>query len=273
MNTTLSVVKVLLKSKKSSTFPKTTMEKCLVLGTGPSLKISLEEHRAYFLKNELLCVNAFAATDEYGQLKPKQYLMLDQAFWESDHPSVIKTWQRLLEYTTWDMSLFLPFSARSSSYVQSALNHPHLKFIFFNYTVFKGFDSIAHFFYKKNLAMPQCQNVLVAATFMAVNIGFKRIELFGADHNWHEQLHVDENNMVCIKQVHFNENVNELKYIPFYKLAHAKEVFRMDEIYIAWAKVFYGYQKIKDYATARGAKVYNASKVSFIDAFERIKID
>jgi len=268
----VSIVKVLVKSKRVAPFPLANAEKCLVLGTGPSLKESLVKHRSYFLENEILCVNALAATDEYELLKPRQYIMLDQAFWESDHPSVIATWQTLREKTSWKMHLFLPVSAKNASFVKSILHHSHIKVFFFNYTVFKGFEGIAAFFYKRNLAMPQCQNILVAATFMAVNLGYKRIELFGADHNWHEQLHVDENNLVCIKQVHFNEDVKELKYVPFYKLAHSKEVFRMDEIYLAWAKVFYGYQKVKEYALRRGVSIYNASEVSFIDAYDRIKI-
>ena len=119
--------------------------------------------------------------------------------------------------------------------------------------------------------MPQSQNVLVAATFMAINMGYQQIELYGADHNWHEQLHVDDNNQVCIKQVHFNEDVSHVKLVPFYKLAHSKEVFRMDEIYTTWAKVFIGYQHLQHYAQACKVDVINASEVSFIDAFPRKK--
>lgn len=273
LNTSVSVIKVLLKSKRVKPLPKVASEKCLVLGTGPSLKDSLKEHADYFQKHELLCVNTFVNTAEFEKLKPKYYLMLDPAFWKSEHISVLTTRDSLIQKTVWSMYLLLPFEAKGSKWAETILqSNQNIRAFYFNYTVFKGFDSVSHYFYRKNMAMPQSQNVLVAATFMAINLGFKRIELFGADHNWHEQLHVTEENIVCVKQLHFYENIEQLKYVPFYRVAYSEEIFRMDEIFNAWAKVFYGYQKVKSYAVHRGTQVINASKVSFIDAFERVKI-
>jgi hypothetical protein len=120
--------------------------------------------------------------------------------------------------------------------------------------------------------MPQSQNVLVAAIFLGINMSFKKIYVFGADHSWHEHLHVNEENILCLKHIHFYENEENVSFVPFYKGAHLKETFSVAEIFATWAKVFNGYSALNHYANSRGCKIYNASEVSFIDAFERIKI-
>lgn len=272
IGTGLSLAKVLWKSKFHVRLPEVKQNKCLVLGTGPSLKVSLQKHQSYMLQHDHIAVNAFAATEEFLELKPKHYVILDPAFWLTNHPTIMKTWEPMLVRTAWPMNLFIPFESRNSPIMERIAENKFIHVHYFNYTVYKGFDSVGHFLYKMGWAMPQCQNVLVAATFMAVQLGYKEIELFGADHNWHEQLHVTEDNVVSVRQVHFNENVETMTYVPFYKLTHSKEVFRMDEIFIAWAKVFAGYFNVQRYAQSRGVQISNASEFSFIDAFKRIKI-
>jgi len=122
------------------------------------------------------------------------------------------------------------------------------------------------------MAMPQSQNVLVACIFLAVNMGFKEVDVIGADHTWHEQLHVDENNVVHLKQIHFYDDQQQVKYVPLKKGAHIEETFRMDEILNTWAKVFFGYLALDRYARSRGCVIYNASELSFVDAFQRRKL-
>ncbi|MFM7105462.1 MAG: hypothetical protein ACKOW8_08055 [Flavobacteriales bacterium] len=128
---------------------------------------------------------------------------------------------------------------------------------------------MSHVFFRYNLAMPQAQNVLVAALCTAINMDYKSIRLYGADHDWHRTLHVNDTNVLCLKHVHFYEDEQEVKYVPFYKGMHNNETFRMDEIFAAWAKVFQGYHNIAAYARKRGVKILNATPNSFVDAFER----
>ena len=120
--------------------------------------------------------------------------------------------------------------------------------------------------------MPQSQNVLVASTFLAINTGFKEINIVGADHTWHEHLHVDENNVLTNKQFHFYDNEEKITYVPFKKGMHLSETFKVHEIFATWSKTFYGYFVLQNYANSRNCKIYNASEITFIDAFERKKI-
>jgi hypothetical protein len=270
-NTVVSLVKILVSSRKTPEFPGPGSDTCIVLGNGPSLKTSFQKYPGHFERFPLICVNSFCLSPEYDQLKPGYCVMLDSGLWKADNEFVQNVLNALLTKTTWTMHLIIPHDAAGSALLRNLNNHAHIRIHLINYVVFKGFSSVGHYFYKKNLAMPQCQNVLVASLFCAINLGFSKIEFFGADHNWHEQLAVREDNVVCIRQVHFYENREEVSFLPFYKTMHVKETFRMDEAFHAWAKVFHGYFNILNYATSRSVKIVNSSEVSFIDAFERSK--
>jgi Protein of unknown function DUF115 len=272
INTLASILKVLLMSKSAPKFPAPKEDTCLVLGNGPSLKSALANKRDYFRHGSLMCVNTFSLSPEYTDLKPTYYVMLDPGLWHADNNLIRETMEAIGQKTTWPLHLIVPHEARMSKYIASFSGHSSITVHYINYVVFKGFEKTANYFFRKNKAMPQSQNVLVASLFFAINIGFKRIELFGADHNWHEQIRVNEDNIVCVKQVHFYENEMKVEYLPFYKAMHIKETFRMDEAFHAWAKVFYGYIRIRKYADSRGCKIFNATENSYVDAFPRIHI-
>ena len=273
MNSVLSALKIVLVSKRApelSNLKNQDVSRCVVLGSGPSLKETMTLHgRAS--NTSYLAVNTFVFSDYFERMKPEYYVILDPGMWMADSELPIKVLDMLKTKTQWRMHLLVPHSARKSTFIQELLKHPHIQVQFVNYVVCKGFKSVMHYFFRRNLAMPQSQNVLVAALFLATNIGYKDIELWGADHDWHKTLFVDEKNVVCVKQVHFYENEQEVKYVPFYKGLHSNETFRMDEIFFAWAKVFYGYHVVRDYAKSCGTIIHNATPGSFVDAFERRK--
>ncbi|RZJ63326.1 MAG: hypothetical protein EOO47_28675 [Flavobacterium sp.] len=103
-------------------------------------------------------------------------------------------------------------------------------------------------------------------------MGFKETYLLGADHTWHENLVVNNDNVLCIKDVHYYDRNQEVNIKPFYKGLYTKETFSVAEIFENWMKVFKGYEAIAKYATYCSSSVINASDISFIDAFERREI-
>lgn len=271
--TILSLGKVLIKSKTGINLPVAPSKTCIVLGNGPSLKTSLNNHPLFFTKHPLVCVNSFSTTEEYTLLKPSFYVILDPGFWFSDKPVVTSTVNSLINKTSWNVYLLIPQIARQSKlFSELEKQNPNIKITYFNYTVYKGFRKTGNWLYKNNLAMPQSQNVMVASLFLALNIGFRKIYLTGADHSWHETLMVNDENIVCAKHLHFYEGVEKPKYVPFYKGMHLNETFTMTEIFATFSKIFLGYMNVNEYTKYKHAKIYNASEISFIDAFERIKI-
>lgn len=274
INTFVSVLKIIIKSKYGVRLPLAEGQKCIVLANGPSLKLSFEKHPDFFKQYPLICVNTFAVTTEFEQFKPRYYVILDPGFWESEKESIKNTFKSLAEKTTWKLYLLIPQYAVSQPVFETLIKkNSNIELIPFNYTVFKGFPSIAHWFYKKNMAMPQSWNVTITALFLGINIGYKEVVLVGADHTWHENLYMSDDNILHTKVPHFWEDQQKIEYVPLYKgKPHEREVRKAHDFFDVWSRTFYGYMLINDYALSRNCTIYNASEVSFIDAFKRIKL-
>lgn len=273
VNTCLSVLKILFQSRFGIKMPVAASQKCIVLANGPSLKLSLEKHPDFFKEHPLVCVNTFSITEEYTILKPKHYVILDPFFWKGSTEVIRNTIKAIEEKTSWPMDLLVPQHAVQSGVFNSLQKkNPNINIALFNYTVFKGFRSAAHYFYRKNLAMPQSPNVSIASLFLSVNMGYKEVHLVGADHTWHENLHVNDENILCTRNVHFYDSAPVTTYVPFLKEGRPDETQKTYEFFDIWSRTFYGYFLVSAYAKYHGCRIVNASEVSFIDAFERKKL-
>jgi hypothetical protein len=266
----ISFLKVILFSKFIVSKKKSLQNKsCVILGNGPSLNDSMRDHADFIAKSEVFCVNLFATSEYYIKLKPNNYLLLDEAFLDPNHPRACLAIKHLVADTAWPVNLFAPFKFQKSEYFRNCLSkNPNLKPIYFNYVIFEGFDWLRFMIYKYNLGMPQCQNVLVALLLQCINLGYKNIYLLGADHTWHETLRLDENNKLYLNDTHFygarSIDVSE-------RVLENNSYMALQ--FLSLHKAFKGYEVIARYAKYCGAKVYNASKRSYIDVFEKIKLE
>jgi len=129
-----------------------------------------------------------------------------------------------------------------------------------------------HYFYRKNLAMPRVQNVLTASIFLAMNIGYKKIFVVGADHSWHESIAISDKNILYLKNTRFQDD-KEKDFAPFFEdPANETIPYRMYNLFRDLSKMFLSYMELERYSKSIKAKIYNASDKSYIDAFERKKI-
>ena len=274
VNTIISILKIAVQSRYRVQLPQTGMNKCIVLATGPSLKTSFQKKWELFKTTPLICVNSFAVSTEFEELKPMYYVIIDPFFWEGDNDVTKNTFESLVLKTTWKLRLFVPqYAFNKNVFVELNKKNPNIELLRYNYTVFKGFPKVAHWFYEKNMAMPQCLSVMGPALFLGVNIGFKEVFLVGADHLWHENVYMSEENILHSKVPHFYENGMEVKYVPFYKSGKPElGTQKAHEFFDIWSRTFYSYILINDYALSKNVKIYNSSDVSFIDAFERKKL-
>lgn len=275
----LSIIKVIFLSKFGIRLPKSSSSECYLLGNGPSLKEFLIQPDL-FQDKEMICVNNFPSTPEYELLKPQNLLFLDGAFYsdskaglsESAKSIVSKTIKSLLEKTTWQINLFLPAIAKKSpKFVSEISKNQHIKIHYFNYTVVKGFKPFTHFLFKNNLGMPLCQNVLGAGIFLALNIGYKKVFVLGADHTWLRDLIVGDDSELYMKHNHFYSNKEET-IITKIENTQIKGKITMGKFLEACVKTFDVYYVLEDYAKILNSKIYNATSGSYIDAFEKIKI-
>jgi hypothetical protein len=265
-------VKVLILSKYTIRLPIVKQEHCIVLGNGPSLKQSFEQNNFCFVNTPLICVNHFATSQEFCQYKPSYYVMLDPGFFILKQRSdVIGTFNALKKNVNWELNLFVPYLYRNDVDLKFLKEHNlHVKIHYFNYTVVKGFDFLAFYLFKKNLAMPQFYNVLGASIFLAINMGFKKIWVTGADHSWFKDIQLDDDNVLCMEDKHFYDTGKKplIKFVdPF-----LNRQYTMGDFFHIFSRVFNSYYLLNRYALYRNNKIYNASEHSYIDAFERKKI-
>lgn len=234
----------------------------------------MQEHPKFFQETPLICVNTFSLTDTFLDLKPEYYVILDPFFWKQESDLVKKTLQRLEEKVDWKMQLMIPRkAAEHAAFQQLVRNNPNIQLVAYNYTVYKGLAGIGHWLYKHNIAMPQSLNVSIVAVLLGLNIGYEEVFLVGADHTWHENLHMSQDNVLHTKVTHFYENDAEVKYIPYHKGSDPTQPTNTAyEFFDIWSRTFLGYMQVRAYADHLGKKVYNASESSFIDAFERKKL-
>lgn len=283
IDTVLSLLKVLIKSRFSVAIPAPQRPACSILGNGPSLRQSLDNDLAFIRETETICVNNFASSAEYAQLQPMNYALLDPAFFlyseqNNGRKDVEKTIRCLINLTIWPMNLFVPQSARGSYLVnQLAGKHPNsvshqVRIVFYNYTVVRGYAWFRHVVFRKGWGMPQSQNILAASLYLAITRRFKEIYLFGADHSWHEEIRVSDANELLIKQEHFYDKPGEATYSLVYDVVK-KETSRMSAQFASLSKAFYSYEILRDYAASLNVQVLNASAKSYVDAFKRVKIN
>ena len=124
------------------------------------------------------------------------------------------------------------------------------------------------FLYSKNLASPRVQTVLTSAIFLAMNMGYKKIFLTGADHSWHEKMVLGQDNVLYVKVEHFYAEEN-LPLRPFFSNPEETEVFKTHELFYALSLIFESHHEVAQYAQYVKAKVFNTSKKTYIDAYER----
>jgi hypothetical protein len=247
---------------------------CVILGNGPCLNKDFELNLDFIKSRKKLCVNFFALSKEYDLIKPDYYVLSAPEYWLTNTTD----WflekrtlllESLLSKTTWRMNLLIPFAAKNSELCQKINSKKNIEITYFNNTPVEGFTTIINVLFKMNLGMPRPHNVLVPSIYLAINLGFRKIIIFGADHSFHEEIIIDESNRMTLNHEHFYDK-KEVR-MPMYKLDgkqyYIHDIFR--KLYLA----FSGYFILKNYADYMKVTVLNASSKSYIDAFEKIHIN
>lgn len=277
LQSAVSLVKVSLLSKFG--LPKFSNQKpnASILGNGPSLNQALADNLDFLKETDIYCVNLFALSSVYASLKPQNYVLLDPAFFmfseENDgRQDIKKTFDAIVQQTDWAMRLFVPARSRNSYIVRKLRQErPNVQICLFNYTIVRGFPAFRHWFFEHNLGMPQCQNILAASLYVALLQDYKNVYLFGADHSWHEEIRITEQNEFEMRQVHFYDNASNVKHEKVIDVRNNSRP-RLHAQFLSLHKVFYSYEVLGAFAKSRKINVLNASKKTYIDAFERVTV-
>ena len=247
---------------KAKHYPKLKQSKdCTILANGPSLKEALENNEVRLAGNDVFVVNMFVNSPEFRTIKPRFYFLVDSAFFapsKDRHFNLISELAEALNKVSWDMYLCISSGCVNGGLIKE-LHNDRIKVIRWNTTTFEGFKGLCHFMYRHNMAMPRCQTVTNMALSAAINMGYDNVYLYGADHSWTRDLRVDDDNVVCYGDRHvYATNLEVIK--KDYSIGILLEHF---------ANMFHSHWIINDYAKSMGVKIWNCTKGSFIDAYQR----
>lgn len=275
--TFLSFARILIQSRFFNILKhaKTSEKPCLILGNGPSLNDTLAENSAEVLQSfDLMAVNAAAEQHTYTELKPNLYVLNAVSYFQNDEDlsdfyisAKRSLFKALLEKTTWNLLLIVPFRAKKSLEFQSILSqNKNLKACYFNQTPIEGLNFYSNLLFKMGLGMPRPHNVLIPGIMSAIGLGYKTIVLVGADHSWLKELSVNDKNEALLRHVHFYATDGSK---PMKVEDRIERPRKLHEVVEKFYLSFKSYWEIRTYSQWRDVKIYNASTHSMIDAFER----
>ncbi len=242
-----------------------------VLGNGPSLKEKLKEYR---INSDIVsfAVNDFAVSDFYSIVKPSYYMLVDPAYW-IDNANMIdmeireKVYQNMNERTIWPMTLFVPSYVKKKKIMEQFVHNSNIIIRAINYTNFYPTKTWYYkYILKHNFGVVPVGNILGQAIYASINMGFKNIYIYGAEHSWTEDIRVNDKNQVCTIKKHFFD-AEEQKLVPWLKANG--DTFKMHEVLASLRNHFLGYHFLEWYSKQMGAHILNCTTGSFIDAFER----
>ena len=179
--TLASFIKIPIMSRRPSPKSRDRKDTIIIMGNGPSLRDAMEQDRDVLMAYPRLAVNLSALTPDFRDLRPDYYILADIAFFLKEKTGKVPQLWEALRSVDWQMTLFLPATARKMPEVKSLPANITLKF--YNLTPAEGFRCVMHPLYDSGLAMPRPRNVLIPSIISSMREGFRKIVLIGADHN------------------------------------------------------------------------------------------
>jgi len=270
-----SLIRIVLLAKWRVVLARPIHSECVILANGPSLSSMIREHSGFLEGKDLICVNHFPSTEYYDQVQPAFYVTSAPDLWLDDIDDFFveqsnRLFQVMATRTQWKLMFHVPYESRKFQRWQAHLkSNPKIRLIYYNNTPIEGWRWFRHLCLRLNLGMPRPHNVLIPCLTHAINMGYNKIYLWGADHSWLSEISVNSQNQVLINQKHFYD----------YQTARGKPLDKrgigqrnMPELLTKFVHAFNGYFVLKEYAQSRGVSIFNATPGSFIDAFDRIDL-
>ena len=240
-----------------------TSDICCVLGNGPSLKEALENDEVLYKDADVMCVNMFCQDMAFWKIKPRFYYVSDPAYFipkTERHKKMVEILMNNMLKVDWDMILITGPKVPKCKLIDEIRKNKHIKIFGINCAQVSGFKWFRHFIYNHHLGMPRCQTIVNMVLTNAINLGYKTVYLYGADHSWTKDLRVDDNNVVCYGDRHVYDT----------NLQIIKKDQNIAALLDAFSKMFKSHYLIEEYAASKGTKIWNCTKGSFVDAYERL---
>ena len=241
-----------------------------VLGNGPSLKGELEELLCDHASRDFMAVNFFAEDERFMVLRPAYYVLSDPMFFRltSLRGRIEQFYRTLNERVTWPMNLYVQYYNPEHFDYRAHLTNPLIRIVRFHTITYYGFRTVRHWLFNHGLGSGNFGTVVQVGELIALQLGYRRVELYGVDHTLLEGLTVDGENRLCRADRHFYDDdttphlkpmMQKVPEVPYTMAVYLQEV----------ADLFRGHELLRDYADSLGAEIVNCTRSSMIDAYRR----
>lgn len=235
-----------------------------ILCTGPSLKQTLPElmSNKQFMEEDKICVNYFFRDEIIRKLKPNIYCLADPLYFSSDNIGVFNT---LNEVVDWNMKLVIPLYGKDKiEVVKSMLTNTHITLVPISTLLYQGFDKYRYKSWKNGYSVPSFVNISIMASFLALNLGYSEVYLYGVEHTFFDNMGVDDENRLYMTDTHFYGSEKIYVFDSYGNEPHIK-----DWLYNKYL-TFLEHERMRAYADYLGATIVNCTKNSLIDAYIRL---
>lgn len=247
------------------------IDEVVIIANGPSLKQEKKEYNRYANKNNVFVVNAFCLNKEFTILKPRFYVIMDDAFFRTRVDKRLSDLREgvlsgIVQQTDWRMHVILPMKAKRSDFAQRLKANDYVVVCFVkNIPFIGGYFRINNFLARLGASNPFYQNVLVACIFLSFNLNPSKIRIFGADHSWHRDLYLEGNRLMS-KDRHFSKSSSDIKLVNL--SSKGKDIHLHNELFNL-SRLFGIYHFLHRFALGKNISIINHTKSSWIDAFKR----
>lgn len=208
---------------------------------------------------DYMVVNSFVMDEAYVRLKPKYYVIADPNF----YIVCLDAWKKINTDTKWPMTLFVPWSHINMRTLNMEGNVTVLNV---NAETYSKEGKEREWAIEHNLAMPPVYNVLNMALYVAICLGYKIVELYGAEHSWLKSLVVGEDNKVYWRDSHFYDK--EVVKFTEVKRANGTSI-KLHEMMFEYYQVFKSHWELRALAEKNHCRIINMTPNSYIDAYDR----
>jgi hypothetical protein len=225
-------------------------EVCYVIGNGPSLK----KHDIKKLSGCKIVMNSFYLHPDLHFIEPDYYIFADPEGQNLKEENIIKWWKEIANHTAGLTTEFIiPVQLAGTEIDKEILADRQKYFVFFqgplNITTAAKFDP--------RKPIPHFQNTLGEGLLLAMFMGYKKIVLLGADHDWLSHWNVD---------THF--------YTGHSKPAIGDDVKRPYHWWLnAVNTMFRQYVAIQNVAISKGVCILNCSESGVLDVFPMVPLE
>ena len=155
-----------------------------ILGNGPSLAAELPELLRDPGDRDFMAVNYFALDERFTLLRPSYYVLSDPMFFR-DSPlrdRVAELYRVMNERVAWPMALYVQYYNPERFDYRAALPNPLIRIVPFHTTLFRGFRSLEFRLFRRGLGSANFGTVVQVGEYIALLLGYLRVELYGVDH-------------------------------------------------------------------------------------------